>query len=249
MAVAAPLENATGTPDLAQQLQKVVAEKAQIEQLAQSYYARSGELAAHLEKERQDRALDQLPLREAIGTVEGQVKLANALGKAAGEHFLNTDARAILDPGPTVPLDVAYSHRIFTLGYANLQHPGLYVFITLLTAMLLTIKPEYAETLLLYRTLATAVACVISFAIPSWLWPFACITVFLVKMKTGSRWATDAVGAILPGAPKYTAILNWMKQYVLHTKFRAKVIASQEDLLFQFDALQFAIACRYCQAG
>ena len=26
-----------------------------------------------------------------------------------------------------------------------------------------------------------------------------------------------------------------MKQYVLHTKLRAKVIASQEDLLFQFD--------------
>jgi hypothetical protein len=150
------------------------------------------------------------------------------------QHIRHVDARAVLDAAATPPLDSDYCHRNFIFSYSNSTHPGLYMLITFLTAMLLAIKPEYAGSLLFYKTIAPMVAAVIYFAVQSWLWPLACIAVLLTKIRTGSRWATDALGSILPGALKYTELLNWMKKYVAHTKFKASLILTQEDVLFQF---------------
>ena len=214
---------------------RLTAEKEEAEQMAQRFCDKNTKLTGLLKESLQANSAHQAAQQEMYGTVDGLVKVADSLGNAVGQHIRPVDARAVLNASATPPLDSDYCHRKFILGYANSTHPGLYMLITFLTAMLLAIKPEYAGSLLFYKTIAPMVAAVIYFAVPSWLWPFACIAVLLTKIRTGSRWATDALGSILPGAPKYTELLNWMKKYVAHKKSKASLIRTQEDVLFQFD--------------
>ena len=214
---------------------RLAAEREEAERLAQQFCDNAAKLTDLLKMEREANSAHQGAQREMFGTVDGLVKVADSLGTAVGQQIRNVDARVVLDAPATAPLDSDYCHRKFILGYSNSTHPGLFVLITFLTAMLLAIKPEFAESLVFYKTIAPIVAAVIYVAVPSWLWSFACIAVFLTKIRTGSRWATDALGSILPGAPKYTALLNWMKKFVAATKFKARLIRTQADLLFQFD--------------
>ena len=198
--------------------------------LSTSLLRRHEAVARKLEAERVARAAQ---VAEAA-TLEGQLKTAAALARTAGERFCQTDASRIRR-SVVAPLDAEYTHSGFLDGFKSTDFPGLFVFVTFLSTFVLTIRPEVVNTISFYNALATSVAAVISLAIPNWFWTFACVAVFLVKIRTGSRWGTDAVAAILPGSPRYTTLVRWMGSFARTAKVDMAIIRTKEDLLFQYD--------------